>query len=153
MRLGTTTSIPSKYQGDLLTYSGKDDPWHEVFKRLKPDAATMESPLARKLTGRWALVKSGEHGDGAVHSNDFKFCVDGHWCNTFADPKSGVVVTHDGGTYTLDGDTFFETVDYANPDCMNLIGHTFKFKIRFSGDTLTKTGIDNPWNEVWKRAD
>jgi hypothetical protein len=63
-----------------------------------------------------------------------------------------VVVTQHGGTYAIKDNTFYETVEYGSPECINLIGHTFKFKIKLQADTLTKAGIDNPWNDVWKRV-
>lgn len=58
---------------------------------------------------------------------------------------------HHGGTYTLTGNEYSETVQYANSSTKNLIGNTFKFTIKVEGDALTLIGIENPWNEVWKR--
>jgi hypothetical protein len=46
---------------------------------------------------------------------------------------------------------YVETCQYANPSSMNLIGHDANFNIETQGDTLTLKGINNPWNEVWKR--
>jgi len=68
------------------------------------------------------------------------------------DPKTGVVIVHHGGTCTLKGEEYIESVQYANPGTMNLIGHDFKFTTKLQGDTLTLTGIGNPWTQVWKRA-
>ena len=45
-----------------------------------------------------------------------------------------------------------ETVEYANESTKELIKQTFKFTIKIEGDTLTQTGIGNPYNEVWKRV-
>ena len=32
-----------------------------------------------------------------------------------------------------------------------LIGQTFRFKVKVEGDTYTQEGIGNPYTEVWKR--
>ena len=63
-----------------------------------------------------------------------------------------MTIFHHGGTYTLNGDEYVETVEYANESTKELIKQTFKFTIKIEGDTLTQTGIGNPYNEVWKRV-
>jgi hypothetical protein len=62
-----------------------------------------------------------------------------------------VVTVHHGGVYSLKDGQYVETCQYANPSSMNLIGHDANFNIETQGDTLTLKGINNPWNEVWKR--
>ena len=70
---------------------------------------------------------------------------------TQADPKTGVVMMHDGGTYTLDGDEYVESLEYANPNGMQDINKKFKYTVKVEGDMMTQTGIGNPYHEVWKR--
>ena len=81
-----------------------------------------------------------------------KFITDKHWTVTQADPDTGEVIFHLGGTYTLNGDDYVETVKYATENTKDLISKVHKFKIKVEGDTLTIIGIGNPWTEVWKRA-
>jgi hypothetical protein len=81
-----------------------------------------------------------------------KFLTGKHWAITQADPTSGKVVFHHGGTYTVDGDIYTETVEYANEDTASLIGQKFKFKAKVEGDIFTNVGMGNPWTEAWKRA-
>lgn len=59
-----------------------------------------------------------------------------------------------GGIYTLDGDNYTETIEYANESTAELIKKTFKFKIKVDSDTYTlvRVGDDNPFSEIWKRA-
>ena len=111
--------------------------------------------LAKDLIGTWVLVGTPDKvGDPPESGGRFKFRTGKHWCITQADPKTGKVIFHHGGTYTLDGDTYAEIVEYANENTAGLIGKTFKFKVKVEGDTYTQTGIgdDNPFHEVWKRA-
>jgi hypothetical protein len=151
----TNGHFRSTIEGDTLTLIGIDNPWKEVWKRAdeaKP-AATASSPLARDLIGTWVLVGApGDVGEVPKAGGRFKFITATDWCATESDAKSGIVMNHHGGTYALNGDEYVETVKYANPGTMSLIGHDFKFIVKLDGDTLTLTGVGNPWREVWKRA-
>lgn len=144
-----------KIEDDLLTLIGIDNPWKEVWKRAEDNttAAAVPSQLAKGLIGTWVMVGTpGNVGEPPRAGGPLKLVTASHWVDTNADPKTGVVIYHHGGTYRLKGDEYIESVQYANPGTMNLIGQAFKFTIKLEGDTLTLTGIGNPWTEVWKRA-
>jgi hypothetical protein len=118
----------------------------------KSTTAAAPSQLAKDLIGTWILVgKPDEVGEVPAAGGRLKFLTGTHWCDTQADPNTGVVIFHHGGTYALKGNEYLETVKYANQGTTNLIKHTFKFTIKVEGDTLTLIGIGNPWKEVWKR--
>jgi hypothetical protein len=109
--------------------------------------------LAKDLVGTWALAGTpGEVKEPPAKGARLKFISSKSWTVTQADPDSGVVVFHHGGTFKLDGDKYTESVEYANDSTKDLIGKTFHFKIKVEGDTLTQEGTDNSWNEVWKRV-
>ena len=111
--------------------------------------------LAEKLAGTWILVGTPDKTiDPPASGGRLKFITGGHWAVTQADPTSGKVIFHHGGTYVIDGDTYSETVEYANESTADLIKKTFKFRIKMDGDTFIQTpiGPDNPYAEVWKRA-
>ena len=117
-----------------------------------PDAAT-PSQLAKDLIGTWILVgKPGEVAEVPAAGGRLKFLTGRHWVVTQADPNTGETIIHHGGTYVLKGNEYLETVEYALQSTTNLIKQTFKFTLKVEGDTLTQTGIGNPWTEVWKRA-
>ena len=119
----------------------------------KTPAAAAPSQLANDLKGTWILVgKPGEIGEAPATGGRLKFLTGRHWTVTQADPKTGVTIFHHGGTYTLKGNEYIETVEYANESTTNLVSQAFKFTVKVEGDTLTQTGIGNPWTEVWKRA-
>jgi hypothetical protein len=119
----------------------------------KPTATKEQSPLAKNLLGTWILVgEPGKVREAPASGGRLKFCTGRLWTITQADSKTGVTIYHHGGTYTLNGDEYVETVEYANESTKELIKQTFKFTIKIEGDTLTQTGIGNPYNEVWKRV-
>ena len=118
----------------------------------KTTGAVAPSQLAKDLIGTWILVgKPGEVGEAPEAGGRLKFLTGSHWCDTQADPKTGVVIFHHGGTYALKGNDYVQTTEYANPSTKSLIGKPGKFTIKVEGDTMTLIGIGNPWNEVWKR--
>jgi hypothetical protein len=51
-----------------------------------------------------------------------------HWLVTQPEPETGKVVFHHGGTYTLDGDSYVETIEYATENTADQIKKTYKFK-------------------------
>ena len=121
----------------------------------QPAAGAKESKLAKDLIGTWVLVGTPDKvGEAPKSGGRFKFITGKHWVITQADPETGKVVFHHGGTYTLDGDNYAETIEYANENTAELIKKTFKFKIKVEGSTYTQIGVgdDNPFSEVWKRA-
>ena len=117
--------------------------------------AAEPTKLAKDLIGTWVLVGTPDKvGEAPKSGGRLKFFTSRHWAITQADPETGKVVFHHGGTYTLDGDTYTETVEYANDSTADLIKKTFTFKIKVEGDTYTQVAVgdDNPYSEVWKRA-
>src|SRR5262245_3690589 len=63
-------------------------------------------PATLNLTGVW---RSNEAGAGR---NAWKFIQDGHWSMT-EQTANGSVTIHHGGTYTLEGDVYAESVLWA----------------------------------------
>jgi hypothetical protein len=116
-------------------------------------AAEGPSQLAKQLIGTWVLAGTPEKvEEPPANGGRYKFFTGKHWCVTQADPDSGEIIYHHGGTYTLDGDTYQETILYSTANNAGLIKQTFTFKIKVEGDTYTQIGVGNPYNEVWKRA-
>ena len=104
------------------------------------------------MIGIWVLVgKPGKVGEIPAAGGRLKFRTGRHWTMTQADPKTGLTIMHDGGTYTLNGDQYTETIEYANESTANDIQRTFMFTVKVEGDTMTQIGIGNPYTEVWKR--
>ncbi len=120
---------------------------------LPADDDAKPPQLAKDMIGTWVLAGTpAKVEDPPPPKGPLKFYTGKHWSFTQAEPATGKVVYHHGGTYTLDGDNYSETIQYANESTAQMIGRTFKFKIKIDGDTLIQTGIGNPYTQVWKRA-
>ena len=119
----------------------------------KPAPATDQKTPGESLVGTWVLAGEPGNAEESPQTGSRLLHLTGkHWVITQPDPSTGVTVFHHGGTYTLDGNEYAETVLYANQNTADLIKQTFKFTVKVEGDTLTKVGIGNPWSEVWKRV-
>jgi hypothetical protein len=115
-----------------------------------PKAEAEPSKLAADLIGAWTLVGSPDVEE-ETPTKRLKFFAGKHWMVTECD-DDGKVILHHGGTYTLDGDEYVETIKYAMEENANAIGLQFKFKIKVEGDKYTQIGDGNPYSEVWRRA-
>lgn len=111
------------------------------------------SSLASQLIGTWVLEKElGPKSSPSGVGIRMKNFTGTHWSIVQPDPKTGEIIFHQGGTYKIDGDKYFEHKDFAGEHNKGGIGKTGEFTLKVEGDTLTQTGVNNPWNEVWKRA-
>jgi hypothetical protein len=68
------------------------------------------------------------------------------------DGETGLVTETFGGTYTMKGDEYVETQNYADERWQHDNGKSFTFKVKIEGDLMTQIGVGNPYNEVWRRA-
>jgi hypothetical protein len=114
--------------------------------------ATAKKELAKEMIGTWALAGTPDNIEKPADGARLKLLTGKHWAVTQYDPKTGKVIFHHGGTYTLDGDSYTEAVEYANENTAGLIGQKLKFKVKVDGDIFTNVGQGNPWTEAWKRA-
>jgi hypothetical protein len=123
-------------------------------KPLTPPASkAAPSDLARDLTGSWVLVgEPGKVGEVPTSGGRFKFRTGHHYVLVTVDARTGLVVETFGGSYTVQGDVYAETVDFGREEDAAYMNHTYKFNVKVEGDTMTQLGIGNPWNEVWKRV-
>jgi hypothetical protein len=119
----------------------------------KPAAAGTSSRLAQDMIGAWVHVgRPGQVRAAPEAGGRLKFRTGAHWTLTHADPNTGLVTEHFGGTYTLNGNEYVETQEYGDATWMKDNGESFKFTVKVEGDTMTQIGIGNPYTEVWKRA-
>jgi hypothetical protein len=123
---------------------------HEPAKAAKAGEGKNADTL-QALAGAWSLTgEAGEVG-GKKLGPRIKFWGKKHWSITQSEADSGKVVFHHGGTFTLDGDKYEETVTFANENTVHMIGMKLKFTITVKDDTYKQVGDGNPYDEVWTR--
>ena len=124
-------------------------------KKEAPPKDEVADKLRQQLIGAWLMAaKPGQDkADDSRIEVQQKFFGLGHWIYTLSDPKTGELVGTHGGTYTLKGDVYEETIVYAAFSTEEMIGNSYKFKLTVDGDRLSQRGIGNNFNEDYTRLD
>ena len=146
---GIVAATRARIQAEHAMRAERVSLWAEGGQ-LKTDASP--SPLAKGLIGTWDMAGTPDNEEEPLAKGGrLKFITGKHWTLTHYD-EAGKVTLHQGGTCTIDGDEYTETVKYANESTAENIGKSFKFKVKLEGDKYTQTGMGNPYTEVWRRA-
>lgn len=119
---------------------------------VKQQPLVKEVPIEAVITGTWKLVSAikvikadtsstypvkGQEEEmiKVVNASHFAF-----FKHDLKKPGSKPVYDSGAGTYTLNGDTYTENLNYCN--YREWEGHSFNFKVSFKGDTLVQKGIE-----------
>ena len=114
-----------------------------------------------QLIGRWEM-QSGEYGGQSTTTPDvvqIKMISASHYLYLDYDKKLMKTIGVGSGSYSYDGDTYTEHVNFADrdgfPDAKQLIEKEVSFKVKVEGDTMTQTGqlLGRDLKEVYRRAD
>ena len=113
--------------------------------------------LNNNLAGTWELV-SAEYGGQPAPSEmkEIKIISAKHFMFITYDKKTSKPIRNGTGSYTLDGDSYTEHVDFMSGEGTDgATGKDFTFKIKLDADTLTQTGdiMGTSLREVYKRVD
>jgi|GEM_PF-898847 hypothetical protein len=121
--------------------------------------APKEAPK-NPLLGTWELVKvksdDGEFKDFPKEHRRVKLITDTHWSwvqYSTDGPKE--VQGGAGGPYTLKGDNYVETIEFATKGMADFLDKSLAFKIRIDGDKCVVTGaLPNGLGleEIWQRV-
>lgn len=113
------------------------------------------------LLGSWELVRfkygdAPDYSDFAKGTRRLKLITDTHWSWVQYDTaglkevKSGM-----GGPYTLKGEDYTETAEFATGEMVRFLDKTHPFKVRVEGDKWFLSGtLANGLRieEIWQRA-
>ena len=122
-----------------------------------------EQPVknASSHLGTWQLV-SAKYGDDKEFSDapkdalHLKMLTATHFIWVAYDAKTKVVSSSMGGSYSLEGGNYTETVEFFLPEPMKAyLGKKQEFTIKIDGDKLTQSGKLSDGmkiEEVWQRV-
>jgi hypothetical protein len=128
----------------------KGEAARERVETVKRPSAAAPADLRKLMAGTWQLVSFADGRVSDANVGELKFIGDRHWSVSRLKPGTGRLDYHMGGTYTLKGDEYVETVEYGTG---GPIGETFTYKLTVEGDRFVQTGDGNPWSLVFKRAE
>ncbi len=109
------------------------------------------------LQGEWRLV-SYDHGRGLKKAdtpvNELKMISVKHFIWVLFDSAKKKTLASANGTYTLQGESYVEHVDFIDVD-PKLIGKDQLFTVRVNGDTLLQSGVLSDGTkiaETWEKV-
>ena len=104
-----------------------------------------------QIIGVWKLISTDT---GPRGGEGIKIITKGHFLWTHA--INNTIVSSAGGTYTFDGETYTENIEFGTQGMSNFLGKKGVIKVRFEGNKLYYTGLlaeSVPFNEVWERME
>jgi hypothetical protein len=112
-----------------------------------------DKSILSQLIGEWEEVSRGDGKPLPADFGEFKFIGGKHWSVLNVDSKTKSLRSCLGGTYTLNGNEYVESVEYGTPNMpAEMIGQKFKFKVTVEGDKFTQIGIGNGHSYIFRRA-
>src|SRR5688572_19586113 len=98
-------------------------------------AASNNQDLAQRMLGTWQLVSFADGRVSDANVGELKFIGGRHWSVSRVNPRTGRLDYHMGGTYTLNGNQYIETIEYGTG---GPIGETFTYKLSVEDDQFTQ---------------
>lgn len=106
--------------------------------------STLSFSFGQSLLGAWeAQITEGDR-----ELRNVVILAEGYQVATFYDAKSGAFVSTNGGTWSLEGNTLTETVEF-DTETPERVGTTSNFEVEFSENEFRVKGFEM----VWKRLD
>jgi hypothetical protein len=115
------------------------------------DSNNDEPDLNQLMLGAWVRQPLPNLENQPNFDSYYKFWGLGHWCISNSDPETGHIIFHHGGTYTIDGNKYVETITFANESTQGMIGMILEYEISLDGDIFDQVGLNNSYTQKWKR--
>ena len=111
------------------------------------------------LLGAWEFVSyrygdQKEFADAPKDRPHIKMITETHFLWFEFDASTKEIQTGAGGSYSLSGNTYIESTDFAIRGMTNYLGKKHVFTVRVEGDRLTQSGALSDGlkiEEVWRR--
>ena len=109
-----------------------------------------------QLEGTWEIVSARPLPPPPKGVREIKIILGGHFVFVRYDTEKGKPIYVGGGTYTLNGTSYTEHIDFMSQAISaGMVGKDQPFTVTVEGDTLTQTGaLSNGQSlaETWKRV-
>lgn len=105
-----------------------------------------EPRIQNKIVGTWELVYAETIENDTLevkdltHTRFIKIINKTHFSFFNQDKNSSKDFYGGGGTYTLNGSDYVETLQFTSTEAFR--NHQFPFQVKFKGDTLIQTGLE-----------
>ncbi len=116
----------------------------QTENKPKKQIIEKEAQESSQIEGTWKMIYAEIRENDSVQvkdlsSTDFvKILNKSHFAFFNQERETNENFTAGAGTYTFDGSTYVENLDFIN--YMDYRGHSFSFEVRIQGDTLIQQG-------------
>jgi hypothetical protein len=112
---------------------------------------SVEAKNNSKLIGTW--TQCDKDGKILVFQNkvgEYKIITDNQFLVYQTDMTNAIMIF--SGSYSIDKDIYSEKILISNPNSIGQIGLTNKFKFKLKDGILTIEGLNNNYNQFWKKV-
>ncbi len=108
--------------------------------------STNETPKPNKIMGTWKMVYAEIMENDSLkikdltHTHFIKIINNSHFSFFNQEKNSAENFYGGGGTYTLHGNDYVETLSFTSVEALK--NHQFPFIVEFKGDTLVQSGVE-----------
>nr|WP_321408891.1 hypothetical protein [uncultured Carboxylicivirga sp.] len=123
-----------------------------LFSQNDTISNVQQLDLQNKLDGMWQMCNADStvnYSNGLV---SYKIYSKGTYALAKVIKDSNNIALSFFGVYSLENDIYDETPTYTTPNVSSVSGKHFLFKLKIDNDYLVITGINNGFNELWKRV-
>jgi len=122
-----------------------------VFSKSETKNTKEILDLQNKIDGTWQMCNA----DSTVNYNDgvesYKIYSKGNYVLSKVLKGTTNIVLAFWGVYSLENNVWDETITYTTSNVSTISGQHFLFRIKIDKDYLVINGINNQFNELWKR--
>lgn len=124
-----------------------------LFSQSETKHTQQTLDLQNRIDGTWQMCNAA---DSSVNYNDglesYKIYSKGNYVLSKVFKGTTNIALAFWGIYSLENNVWDETITYTTPNVSAITGHHYLFKLKLDKDYLVINGINNQFNELWKRV-
>jgi len=122
-----------------------------LFSQSEAKNTAQTLDLQNRIDGTWQMCNA----DSTVNYDDgfesYKIYSKGNYVLSKVLKGTTNIALAFWGIYSLENNVWDETITFTTTNVSSITGQHFQFKIKLDKDYLVINGINNQFNELWKR--
>ena len=122
-----------------------------LFSQNVTKSKSQKLDIQNRIDGTWQMCNA----DSTVNYNDglvsYKIYSKGNYVLSQVFMGTNNIALAFWGIYSLENNVWDETITYTTSNVSSISGKHYLFKIKLDKDYLVINGINNQFNELWKR--
>ncbi|MCW3786008.1 DUF4488 domain-containing protein [Plebeiibacterium sediminum] len=123
-----------------------------LFAQSEKNTSKQQLNLQKRIDGKWQMCNADSTINIINGMTSYKIYSKGNYSHIKVIEESNSIALSIWGNYSLNNDVYDESPMYVTPNISSVSGNHFHFKLKIDGDYLVIKGINNGFNELWKRV-